>query len=83
MTTDFALQLFGELLLTALFISAPVGFPRAISPGPIGLYRRLKVGINSFQQIKYARAPKEPGRDGKKTQQQVKSLAALFARGYV
>jgi len=53
-TTDFALQLFGELLLTALFISAPVLIPVMI----VGLVISLVQVVTQVQEISLTFVPK-------------------------
>lgn len=54
MTTDYALQLMGELLLTALFISAPVLIPVMI----VGLAISVFQVITQVQEISLTFVPK-------------------------
>jgi flagellar biosynthetic protein FliQ len=53
-TTDFALQLFGELLLTALFISAPILIPVMV----VGLAISILQVVTQVQEISLTFVPK-------------------------
>lgn len=54
MTTDYALQLMGEMLLTALFISAPVLVPVMV----VGLAISILQVVTQVQEISLTFVPK-------------------------